>query len=162
MNVRPAVATDREALFDVWWSSVCATHGFVREEDLRAMIPLVREYLCSESTEFWVLCDDAGTVMGFMGMSGSSMESLFLAPRFHRQGGGRRLVEYAQARHAELTVDVNEQNTAACGFYQACGFVVEGRSPVDGQGRAYPLLHLRWVAPDATVSDAPDIRPDLS
>ena len=27
-------------------------------------------------------------------------------------------------------------------FYQACGFEVIGRSPVDSAGRPYPLLHL--------------------
>jgi putative acetyltransferase len=151
MNLRPAVTTDREALFDVWWSSVRATHSFVREEDLRAMIPQVRQYFASESTDFWVLCDDAGAVVGFLGMSGSTIESLFLDPRVHRQGGGRRLVEHAQSLRGELTADVNEQNAAACCFYKACGFVVEGRSPVDDQGRSYPLLHLRWVAPDASV-----------
>jgi putative acetyltransferase len=38
---------------------------------------------------------------------------------------------------------VNEQNPAACRFYQACGFVVIGRSEVDDAGRPYPLLHMR-------------------
>jgi putative acetyltransferase len=87
-------------------------------------------------------------IIGFMGMSGSKMESLFLAPEFHRRGAGRRLVRHAQALHGELTVDVNEQNSAACGFYQACGFVVEGRSELDDQGRPYPLLHMRLAAPN--------------
>lgn len=63
----------------------------------------------------------AGAIMGFMGMSGSRMESLFLVPECHRRGGGRRLVRHAQALHGELTVDVNEQNAAACRFYEACG-----------------------------------------
>jgi putative acetyltransferase len=45
-------------------------------------------------------------------------------------------------------VDVNEQNVAARGFYEACGFVVEGRSEVDDQERPYPLLHLRLAAPN--------------
>jgi putative acetyltransferase len=47
----------------------------------------------------------------------------------------------------ELTVDVNEQNTGAVAFYEACGFVVEGRSALDESGRAYPLLHMR-LPPD--------------
>lgn len=85
--------------------------------------------------------------MGFMGMSGSRIESLFLAPEFQRRGGGRRLVHHAQERHDELTVGVNEQNAAARAFYEACGFVVEGRSERDEQGRPYPLLHMRWDGP---------------
>jgi putative acetyltransferase len=148
MDIRRAIPTDREVLFDVWLRSVRATHSFVSEEDIQAMIPQVRNYLASSEPEFWVLCDDAGAIMGFMGMSGSKMESLFLALEFQRRGAGRRLVRHAQALHGELTVDVNEQNAAACGFYQACGFVVEGRSELDEQGRPYPLLHMRLAAPN--------------
>ena len=63
--------------------------------------------------------------MGFMGMSGSEIAALFLAPEFRGRGGGRRLVRHAQELRGELTVDVNEQNVAARRFYEACGFVVE-------------------------------------
>ena len=147
MQIRRAAPDDREVLFDVWLRSVRATHTFVSEADIQSFMPLVRNYLASSATEFWVLCDADGAVMGFMGMAGQKMESLFLAPEFHGRGGGRRLVEHARALHGELTVDVNEQNTAAVGFYKACGFVVEGRSELDETGRPYPLLHMRHGAP---------------
>jgi putative acetyltransferase len=48
---------------------------------------------------------------------------------------------------ADLAVDVNEQNEAATRFYEACGFVVTGRSELDEQGRPYPLLHMKLIAP---------------
>jgi putative acetyltransferase len=38
---------------------------------------------------------------------------------------------------------VNEQNRSALAFYEHLGFERTGRSPVDGQGRPYPLIHLR-------------------
>ena len=147
MDIRRAMPTDREVLLDVWLRSVRATHTFLSEEDIQAMIPQVRDYLASSEPEFWVLCDDSGVIRGFMGMSGSKMDSLFLAPEFQRRGAGRRLVRHAQALRGELTTDVNEQNPAARRFYEACGFVVEGRSELDEQGRPYPLLHLRLAAP---------------
>jgi putative acetyltransferase len=112
------------------------------------MTPQVRDYLASSEPEFWVLCDDSGVIRGFLGMSGSKMDSLFLAPEFQRRGAGRRLVLHAHALHGELTVDVNEQNVAARGFYEACGFVVAGRSEWDDQGRPYPLVHLRLATPN--------------
>ena len=151
-----SIPADREVLFDIWLCSVRATHTFVSEEDIQAMIPPVREYLASREPEFWVVCDDTGVIMGFMGMSVSKMESLFLAPEFHRLGGGRRLVQHAQALKGELTVDVNEQNPAARRFYEACGFVVEGRSELDSTGRPFPLLHMRLAAgraPSSTASE---------
>jgi putative acetyltransferase len=151
MDIRPAIPTDREVLLDIWLRSVRTTHTFVSEADIQSMIPQVRNYLASTEIELWVLCDDSGAIMGFMGMSGSKMESLFLAPEFHRRGAGRRLVQHAQALCGELTVDVNEQNTAARGFYEACGFVVEDRSELDDQGRPYPLLHMRLAAPNKSL-----------
>lgn len=68
---------------------------------------------------------------------------MFLAPEFQRCGGGRRLVQHARQLHGELTVDVNEQNQAACRFYEACGFVIIGRSELDSTCRPFPLLHMR-------------------
>jgi capsular polysaccharide biosynthesis protein len=44
-----------------------------------------------------------------------------------------------------LRVDVNEQNPEAVRFYEANGFHVIRRSPVDDGGRPFPLLHLREV-----------------
>jgi putative acetyltransferase len=85
--------------------------------------------------------------MGFMGMDGNKMDALFLAPEFQRCGGGRLLVQHAQSLYGELTVDVNEQNSAAHHFYERCGFVVEGRSELDSTGRPFPLLHMRLAAP---------------
>ncbi|HXW07001.1 MAG TPA: acetyltransferase [Vicinamibacterales bacterium] len=150
MNIRRATAADRGVLFDIWLAAVRATHSFLKEEDLQFFIPLARDYLASSDTEFWALCTDSGTVIGFMGLAGRRMESLFLAPAFHGQGGGRQLVEHARALRGELTVDVNEQNTAARGFYERCGFVVEGRSELDETGRPYPLLHMRLSRSDAS------------
>ena len=146
MQIRRGTPEDRDVLFDLWLRSVEATHAFVSEADIESFKPLVRDYLASNQTEFWVLCDADGAVAGFMGMAGSKMESLFLAPEFQRRGSGRRLVEHARARHGELTVDVNEQNAAALAFYKACGFWVEGRSELDENGRPYPLLHMRLAA----------------
>lgn len=143
MTIRHATPADREVLFEIWLRSIRVTHTFVAEEDIQSFMPLVREYLASSASEFWVLCAEDGAVMGFMGMAGHKMESLFLAPEFHRRGGGRRLVAHARDRCGELIVDVNEQNTAARRFYEACGFVVEGRSELDDTGRPYPLLHMR-------------------
>jgi putative acetyltransferase len=148
MNIRRAIPADREVLVDIWLRSVRATHTFLSEEDIRSLLPPTREYLTSDEPELWVLCADSGAVVGFMGMSGSKLETLFLDPEFRGRGGGRRLVRHAQELHGELTTEVNEQNPAARRFYEACGFVVEGRSELDDAGRPFPLLHMRLAAPN--------------
>jgi len=148
MFIRIATPADHETLLDRWLTSVRATHTFVSAADIESLIPEVRHYLGSGESQIWVACEDTGAIMGFMGLSGSKMEALFLAPQFHGRGAGRELVRHAHSLCSDLTVDVNEQNTAARRFYEACGFVVEGRSELDEQGRPYPLLHMRLTVPN--------------
>ena len=142
MEIRKALPADGDTLFDLWLRSVRATHSFVSAEDLEAMMPQVRAYLSAADSGLWV-AHDADRILGFMGLSGSKMDSLFLDPASHGRGIGRRLVEFATSLSPDLAVDVNEQNDAARKFYEACGFAVQGRSPLDEQGRPYPILHLR-------------------
>jgi putative acetyltransferase len=144
MHIRRATSVDRDAMFDIWLRSVRATHDFLTEEDIARFQPLVRDYVASDA-EFWVLCERDGddAPIGFMGLADNKVDALFLAPECHRRGGGRALVRHAQGLKGELTVEVNEQNPGACRFYEACGFVVEGRSELDGNGLPFPLLHMR-------------------
>jgi putative acetyltransferase len=133
-------------LVDVWLRAVRATHTFLTEDDIQHFLPFVREELASDKAEIWVLESGDGATIGFMVLSGDKMEALFLDPDQHRRGGGRLLVEHAQRLRGELTVDVNEQNPAARRFYEACGFVAEGRSERDGMGLPFPLVHMRLKA----------------
>ncbi len=125
-----------------------ATHDFLTEDDILALRPLVAAALDDDAVELWVLTEPGEQPVGFMGLAGEGISALFLEPARRGQGGGRGLVAHAQElRGGDLTVDVNEQNHAAVGFYQALGFVVVGRSPLDDGGRPFPLLHMRRPAP---------------
>jgi putative acetyltransferase len=147
MNIRRAMPADHEILLEIWLRSVRATHTFLSENDIQFFLPFVRDVALVE-LDVWVLRSVSGAPMGFMGMSGSKIEALFLAPEYQRCGGGRRLIQHAQELYGALTVDVNEQNPGACRFYEACGFVVEERSELDSTGRPFPLLHMRLSAED--------------
>ena len=68
---------------------------------------------------------------------------LFVDPAAQRRGVGTALLEDVASQLGELRLDVNEQNPSARAFYEAKGFREVGRSDVDGQGRPFPLLHLR-------------------
>ena len=92
-----------------------------------------------------VIADSRDQPLGFMGMTASYVDALFVDPDWHGNGIGRLLIEHAQQSFSDgVTVDVNEQNTGALGFYEAMGFRVCSRSPRDHTGRPYPLLHLAW------------------
>lgn len=148
MQIRHARPDDLDALLDVWERAVRATHDFLAESDIQFYRPLVRDALAADVLDVWVLAADADVPVGFLGLDGGKIEAIFVAPELRRTGAGRRLVAHAQALHpGELTLDVNEQNAAARAFYEALGFVVEARSPVDGTGRPFPLLRMRRPAP---------------
>jgi putative acetyltransferase len=94
----------------------------------------------------------ADVPIGFMGLAGHDIAALFLEPARRGQGGGRQLVAHAQEIWGgDLTVDVNEENPAAIGFYEALGFTVVSRSPLDDNGRPFPILHMRRMLPTLTT-----------
>ena len=144
IRFRASTPNDVEALFDLWQRAVDATHQFVSREDRARIADLVRDrYLpCAPLT---VACDTDGTPLAFMGMTGNSIDSLFVDPEQHGRGVGRALIDIAKGRYPDcVTVEVNEQNEKAAGFYRHLGFGVTGRSSVDAQGKPYPLLTMAW------------------
>ena len=68
---------------------------------------------------------------------------LFIHPDWRGQGIGKLLLNYAVNDMGATKLDVNEQNPLAVGFYEHLGFKVTGRSPVDGMGKPFPLLHMQ-------------------
>lgn len=142
VQLRPSTPSDATRVLEIWRSAVEATHHFLRPEDRLAIESEVATFLPGASLELAV--NAAGVAIGFMLLSANHMEALFIDANHRGSGVGRYLVEAALRRHPNLTVDVNEQNTQAVGFYERMGFERCGRSALDGQGRPYPLIHLRY------------------
>ncbi|KPN91167.1 acetyltransferase [Pseudomonas nunensis] len=145
MNIRPRVATDDAALAALWERSVRATHDFLSEDDIQFFLPLVRDAYLPALT-VWVGDNPDGTPAGFIATGNSNVEMLFIEPAYRGQGIGRQLLDHVKVLHETLSVDVNEQNPQAHGFYLHYGFEQTGRSPTDGEGRPFPIIHLRLRA----------------
>ncbi|MET1078672.1 MAG: GNAT family N-acetyltransferase [Pseudomonas sp.] len=131
---------DLPRLLEVWEAAVRASHDFLPDGE----IELIRPLLASQyfpALELTCVRADSGQVLGFLGRAEHKVEMLFVDPVAQGQGVGRTLLRHAMEQGAR-GVDVNEQNPAALGFYLSQGFSVAGRSPRDGGGRPYPLLHL--------------------
>ncbi len=140
-----STGTDLPVLLDVWRRAVRATHDFLTPEDFAEIDAIVaNDYL--PGAAFWVAADALDRPLGFMGLSGAHIDSLFVDPDRHGGGIGRMLVRHAVQQAGPLTVDVNAQNGQAVGFYRRLGFHQVGRSEVDDAGRPYPLLHLTMAA----------------
>lgn len=141
ITIRPSTSADGDRVLAIWRAAVDATHSFLSAEDRVAIGDLVASFL--PQAPLWLAVDPAGVPVAFMLIDAGHMEALFVDPTMRGKGVGAALVRHGSALHAEMTTDVNEQNEQAVGFYERMGFVRTGRSPHDGQGRPYPLLHLR-------------------
>ncbi|MDF2390831.1 acetyltransferase [Aeromonas sp. 2MA4] len=140
MKIEQAKTRDHATLISIWEASVRATHHFLPEEEIDALKPLILEHYFA-AVDLVCARDETG-IAGFCGVHDGNVEMLFLAPEARGRGIGRLLVAHAISRQGATRVDVNEQNVQALGFYQRMGFAVTGRSPLDGQGKPYPLLHM--------------------
>ena len=80
-------------------------------------------------------------ILGFVGISGTKLEMLFISPAAFRQGIGHQLMQYA-LELGVTEVNVNEQNPDATAFYLKHGFEIIDRLETDSEGNPYPILHL--------------------
>lgn len=141
MIIRQATHADHPQLLNLWLRSVRATHHFLQASDIEALLPQLRDvYL--PAVELWVAVDAEDCPLGFIGLNENHVEMLFIEPDLRGKGIGRALLDDVRNSRNQLTVDVNEQNPEAVGFYLHYGFVQTGRSPLDGEGRPFPLLHM--------------------
>ena len=74
-----------------------------------------------------IVAEVVGEIAGFAAVVGGELDGLFVEPDFWGGGIGRALVEaavhHARQRGLSLTVIANAR---ARGFYESCGFSVEG------------------------------------
>ena len=142
IKIRQSRPEDGPKVIDIWKTAVDATHDFLSDDDREAIEEEVKGFL--PQVALWLVVDTNDVPVGFMFIHESHMEALFVDASARGTGVGRTLIEYALSLYPNLTTDVNEQNEQAVGFYTRMGFQVTGRSELDGQGRAYPLLHLKY------------------
>lgn len=141
MIIRQATNVDHPLLLNIWQRSVRATHHFLKESDIEELLPQLRDnYL--PAVELWTAVDTEDSPLGFIGLIENHVEMLFIEPDLRGRGIGRALLDHARSSRKRMSLDVNEQNPEAVGFYLHYGFVQTGRSPLDGEGRPFPLLHL--------------------
>lgn len=142
IRLRPSRPEDGDRVVAIWAAAVDATHDFLTPEDRIAIGQEVQAFL--PGAPLMLAVDGRDRPLGFMLIAGGHMEALFIDPEHRGAGVGRLLIDYALAVHPTLTTDVNEQNVQAVGFYEHMGFERIGWSAADGQGRPYPVIHLRF------------------
>ena len=131
-----------EKLMKIWEASVRATHHFLSEDDIQFFKKLILENKYLNHVDLFCACNAEKTILGFSGISGKKLEMLFLDPAFKGHGLGKLLLMHAINHHHITELDVNEQNLDAVAFYEHFGFKTMSRSPLDGTGKPFPILHM--------------------
>nr|WP_314095452.1 acetyltransferase [uncultured Shinella sp.] len=153
LQIRTSKPADITRTYEIWRTSVEATHHFLSPLHFLQIDDLVRNsYL--PSVELLLAVNDQDIAHGFMGSTNDQIDALFVHADSRGKGIGRFLVDHMRKSRSEVTVDVNEQNVSGCGFYRRLGFLPVGRSETDVQNLPYPLLHLRWTHKQAVPPQA--------
>lgn len=141
MKIESVFPSDYAELLVVWENSVRATHDFLEEEDIEYFKPIIMEH-AFPSVALYCVKDSQGAILGFLGVLNGKIEMLFLLDKARGKGIGSVLLQHAIDALGATSVDVNEQNPDAVGFYLHMGFKVVSRSPLDDMGKPFPILHL--------------------
>ena len=144
ITIRPSRPDDGPRVVGIWRRAVDATHHFLSPEYRTALDEIVSGFL--PQAPLWLAVNSDDVPLAFMLIDNGHMEALFVDPASRGTGIGAALVRHGLAIHPRMTTDVNEQNDQAVGFYERMGFRRTGRSPLDGQGMPYPLIHLQHDA----------------
>lgn len=148
-SIRKARPEDTGALVKVWAEAVAATHHFLAREEFEYYRRRIPQYL--QAVEVYVAEREAAAegdlnrnnsqgIKGFSGVADGKLEMLFVGER--GTGIGTALLNHAVNELGITKVDVNEENPQAAGFYRAKGFTETGRSPLDGEGKPHPIIHM--------------------
>ncbi|MGE8518382.1 MULTISPECIES: acetyltransferase [Alcaligenes] len=142
MRIRHSRPEDGQRAVEIWRKAVDATHDFLSVQDRQEIDAMVCSFLPQAS--LWLAVDETDYPLAFMLIDQGHMQALFVDPDSRGTGVGKALVLHGLSLHPSMTTDVNEQNEQAVGFYEKMGFKRIGRSPVDDQGKPYPLIHLQY------------------
>lgn len=138
--ITQASNNDYARLITIWENAVKATHDFLTDNDFKYYKSHLPDYF--RKVDLYIYKNRDGMPVGFMGVSGSVLEILFVDAAYRGCGIGAKLLRHAESVLNIQELYVNEQNKQAVDFYNHMGFHIIGRSAYDNDGKPYPLLHL--------------------
>ncbi len=133
MKVRPYASADLDAVVRVWHVTKQDCYPYLALEQGRTLQQdhafFVERIL--PRCDLWIAEQD-GAAVGFLALSGSYIDRLYILPGQQRRGAGSALIDKARLLSPDgLELHTHQKNVEACAFYQKLGFraVKYGVSP---------------------------------
>lgn len=127
-------------VLDTWEKSVAATHHFLKPQEIKFYKTAISKYGLPPLKLFGIY--DKSILSGFIGLSETKVEMLFVHPDYIGTGIGKKLMSFALQNPKIKFIDVNEENPHAFAVYRHWGFTVISRDELDDSGKPHPILHL--------------------
>ena len=144
-EIRSYDARDESDLLVLWHETKRDAYPYLPTEQsytLEIDTAFFRQHI-EPSCEIWVAA--AGeALLGFLAISGSYVDRLYVHPKRQRAGVGAALTDKAKALSPDgLTLHTHQQNVAACAFYEKHGFVA-AEYGTSGPPESVPDVLYRW------------------
>ena len=122
--IRKFESRDLDAVMQIWLHGNLDAHAFIPADFWTDHFEMVRDIL--PQAELYVHENEATRqIDGFIGLSESHIEGIFVAKSARSKGIGKALQEYAKSRKPRLTLSVYQKNERAIAFYRREKFVVQ-------------------------------------
>ncbi len=128
---------------DIWEASVRETHHFLNETDILTFRNAILHTYLPLADNLFSVRNESNKIVAFIGIAEKNIDMLFIHPSERGKGLGKQLIHFAIDKFHIKTVDVNEQNEQAVGFYLKMGFEIISRDELDSTGKPFPILHMQ-------------------
>lgn len=123
-------AQDLDAVMQIWLEGNLDAHPFIPASFWTGHFETVRDML--PQAELYVHEDkDTRQIDGFIGLTESHIEGVFVAKSARSKGVGKALLDHAKSFKPSLTLSVYQKNERALAFYRREQFAVHSES-IDG------------------------------
>ena len=122
--IRKFESRDLDAVMQIWLHGNLDAHAFIPADFWTDHFEMVRDIL--PQAELYVHENEATRqIDGFIGLSESHIEGIFVAKSARSKGIGKALLDYAKSRRPRLDLSVYQKNERALAFYRREQFVVQ-------------------------------------
>lgn len=142
----PLQINDLDTVASIWLDSNISAHSFIPKDYWESNFAMVKDML--SEAELYVYEDDSA-IQGFIGLSDTYIEGIFVTTDAQGKGIGKQLLDFAKSIKPQLTLKVYQKNTRAIHFYKREGFSIqeEGLDVSTGE-KEYTMC---WQRPNSIV-----------